>query len=496
MDLAYLSEWANLLIRWLHVIAGIAWIGTSFYFIGLDNQLDPPRDGDPRVKGEQWSIHGGGFYHKRKFATAPAELPQTLHWFKWEAYWTWISGFALFVLIYWGSASTYLVDPAVLDLPPWLAVAISAVMLAGGWVVYDLICRSRFGQDERKLSAAMVGLLVLSAIIACHVFSGRGAFLQIGAMTGTIMVANVAMVIIPGQRRMVEAMRAGREPDPKYGAWGKQRSVHNTYLTLPVLFLMISPHYPMTWGAQWNWVVLLAITLAGALVRQYFVSRQLGRNPLWLPAAAAAVVVGLIYALQPAPRASLAGVAVPAMAEAAFRYDAEEEGSAEAWVAGTLARFGRIDAVGNAAGINPMARLLDADEAPHDTMWRVNVKGPMRVIRAAWPHLVASGEGRVVNLASLSGKRVANENIGYAMSKFALVALTQEVRRLGWDSGIRACAVCPGFVETDMTAGASWPRAQMSKPEDVAELVATVLRLPNTAVVGEIRVNCRHEALL
>ncbi|WP_372623684.1 SDR family NAD(P)-dependent oxidoreductase [Falsiroseomonas sp.] len=180
----------------------------------------------------------------------------------------------------------------------------------------------------------------------------------------------------------------------------------------------------------------------------------------------------------------------------AHRYEAEEADSAEAWAAATVARFGRLDAVVNSAGINPMARLLDADEIAHDAMWRVNVKGPMRVIRAAWPHLVASGEGRVVNIASLSGKRVANENLGYAMSKFAVVALTQEVRRQGWDHGIRATALCPGFVATDMTAGAKWPRAQMSRPEDVAELVATVLRLPNTATVGEIRVNCRFEALL
>lgn len=178
------------------------------------------------------------------------------------------------------------------------------------------------------------------------------------------------------------------------------------------------------------------------------------------------------------------------------RYEAEEEGSAEAWVAATVARFGRVDALVNAAGINPMARLLDEDEAPHDRMWRVNVKGPMRVIRAAWPQLVACGKGRVVNIASLSGKRVANENIGYAMSKFALVALTQEVRRQGWQHGIRATALCPGFVATDMTMGAQWPREEMSRPEDVAVLVETVLRLPNTATVGELRVNCRFEALL
>lgn len=180
----------------------------------------------------------------------------------------------------------------------------------------------------------------------------------------------------------------------------------------------------------------------------------------------------------------------------AHRYEAEEDGSAEAWVAATVARFGRLDAVVNAAGINPMARMLDADETAHDAMWRVNVKGPMRVIRAAWPHLVASGEGRVVNIASLSGKRVANENTGYAMSKFALVALTQEVRRKGFEHGIRATALCPGFVATDMTAQAKWPREQMSRAEDIAVLIETVLRLPNTATVGELRVNCRFEALM
>ena len=180
----------------------------------------------------------------------------------------------------------------------------------------------------------------------------------------------------------------------------------------------------------------------------------------------------------------------------AHRFEAEADGSAVAWTAATVARFGRIDAVVNAAGINPMARMLDSDETAHDAMWRVNVKGPMRVIRAAWPQLVASGQGRVVNIASLSGKRVANENTGYAMSKFALVALTQEVRRQGWDHGIRATALCPGFVATDMTAGAAWPREQMTRPEDIAVLVETVLRLPNTATIGELRVNCRFEALM
>jgi uncharacterized membrane protein len=299
MDAAYLSEWANLLLRWLHVITGIAWIGTSFYFIGLDNQLAKPESGNPRVAGEQWSIHGGGFYHKQKYLVAPERLPETLHWFKWEAYWTWISGFALFVLIYWVQAGTYLVDPAVLDLPAWAAVFISAAMLAGGWVGYDLLCRSQHGENEALLGAIGAAALAVTAFVACHLFGGRGAFLQVGAMTGTIMVANVAMVIIPGQRRMVAAMQAGQAPDPKYGRWGKQRSVHNTYLTLPVIFIMISPHYPMTYQSRWNWLVLLAIGLSGALVRQYFVLRQKGANPVWLPAAAAVVVALLVWAGAP-----------------------------------------------------------------------------------------------------------------------------------------------------------------------------------------------------
>jgi uncharacterized membrane protein len=314
MDAAYLSDWANLLLRWLHLIAGVAWIGTSFYFIGLDNQLAAPKDGNPRVAGEQWSIHGGGFYHKQKYLVAPERLPERLHWFKWEAYWTWISGFSLFVLIYWGQASTYLVDPAVLDMPAWVAVLVSAAMLAGGWVAYDQVCRSRLGENEALLGAIGAAALAVVAFVACHVFGGRGAFLQVGAMTGTIMVANVAMVIMPGQRKMVAAMQAGEAPDPRYGRWGKQRSVHNTYLTLPVLFIMISPHYPMTYQGQWNWVVLLAIGLAGALARQFFVLRQKGRNAAWLPGAAAAVVALLIWAGAP-DRATGTAAEAPPFAE-------------------------------------------------------------------------------------------------------------------------------------------------------------------------------------
>lgn len=315
LDAAYLAEWANLLLRWLHIITGIAWIGASFYFIALDNSLDPPAEPNPRVRGEQWSIHGGGVYYKRKYVGAPEALPEKLHWFKWEAYWTWISGFALFALIYWGQASTYLIDPAVLDMPVWLAIAVSAAMLVVAWVGYDLLCRSRFGESEAKLLAAGAAMLVVATLMATHIFSGRGAFLLVGAMTGTIMVANVAMVIIPGQRKMVASMRAGAAPDPKYGAWGKQRSVHNTYLTLPVLFLMISPHYPLLYQHHLNWLVLILVALAGALVRQFFVLRHSGRRNWALPAGGALAMALLFVIVAPRPDARFAGVEAPPFQE-------------------------------------------------------------------------------------------------------------------------------------------------------------------------------------
>jgi uncharacterized membrane protein len=310
-DGAYLAEWANLLLRWLHIIAGIAWIGASFHFIALDNSLEPPKDANPRVRGEQWSIHGGGVYYKRKYVGAPEALPEKLHWFKWEAYWTWISGFALFVLMYWGQASTYLIDPEVLDMPVWLAIALSLALIVAGWVAYDRLCKSALGQDETKLLLAGAGLLVVLTLVATHLFSGRGAFILIGATTGTIMVANVAMVIIPGQRRMVAAMRAGEEPDPKYGEWGRQRSVHNTYLTLPVLLLMISPHYPMLYQHPFNWLVLLLVALAGALIRQFFVLRHSGRSNWVLPAGGAVAIALLFLLVAPRPDPRFAGVEAP-----------------------------------------------------------------------------------------------------------------------------------------------------------------------------------------
>ncbi len=302
---AYLLEWLNLLVRWLHVIAGIAWIGSSFYFIWLDNHLRPAQSGPADgVAGEVWSVHGGGFYHARKFTAAPTPLPAPLHWFKWEAYTTWISGFFLTVLIYWYGASVYLVDPNVMALSPGVAVAIAIAFIVGGWVVYDLLCKSPLGNDDRWLGASVFALVCLLAWGLCQVFGGRGAFLHFGAVLGTIMVANVAMVIIPGQRRMVTALENGEPVNPEDGRKGKQRSVHNTYFTLPVLFTMTSNHYAMTYSHEFNWLILIAISLAGALIRVYFVARHSGAASPAPLAGAAVLFLAVIAAIAPTPTVS------------------------------------------------------------------------------------------------------------------------------------------------------------------------------------------------
>ena len=298
---AYLLDWVSLLLRWLHVIAGIVWIGASFYFVALDNTLDPPNPPKKGVLGENWSIHGGGFYHKQKYVVAPDQLPERLHWFKWEAYWTWISGFALFVVAYYVHADTMLVDRSVLDIAPSTAILLSLGLIVAGWVVYDLLCRSPLGKHEGWFAAVGFALIALTAWGCAQIFGGRGAYLQVGVMIGTIMVANVAMVIIPGQKKMVEAMTAGLAPDPKYGRWGKQRSVHNNYVTLPVVFIMISGHYPMTYGHPQAWAVLVAVFLIGAVVRHYFNRMHAGQTLTWLPAAAAAMVIVLAFLIMPRP---------------------------------------------------------------------------------------------------------------------------------------------------------------------------------------------------
>jgi uncharacterized membrane protein len=312
---AYAVEWLELLLRWVHLITGIAWIGASFYFVWLDNSLLPParaRDADEGIGGELWAVHGGGFYHVRKFRVAPETLPAPLHWFKWEAYSTWLSGFALFVLMYWLHARTYMIDPSVADLAPLTAVAISAALLVGGWLFYDQLCR-RLGFDhERWLWIAIAAFVAVCAYGLAQVYSGRGVYYQVGAMIGTWMAANVLMVIIPSQRKLVEAKEAGVAPDPVHGLRGKQRSVHNNYFTLPVLFIMISNHYPMTFGHRHAWLVLLAILFLAGFVRHFFNLRHRGRTAWWIPVTAAAGT--LLLAIAIAPRTAT-GVAAPPFAD-------------------------------------------------------------------------------------------------------------------------------------------------------------------------------------
>ncbi|NIA55492.1 hypothetical protein HAV22_17795 [Massilia sp. TW-1] len=305
----YVLEWMNMLVRWLHVITGIAWIGASFYFVWLDNSLRPPAPGsdlaNKGVAGELWAVHGGGFYNPQKYLVAPAELPAELHWFKWEAYSTWLSGFALLVIVYWLNAQAMMVDRAVADLAPWQAVGVGLGCIVAGWVVYDLLCRSPLGKHDLAFGIVVFALLVGAAWLLTHVLSGRAAYIHVGAMIGTIMVANVAMVIIPGQRRMVEAMRAGQKPDPVYGIRGKQRSVHNNYFTLPVLFIMISNHFAMTYRHPHAWAVLGVIMAAGVFIRHFFNLRHKGRVEWVYPAIGVALLLGLAVALAP-PRPAVA----------------------------------------------------------------------------------------------------------------------------------------------------------------------------------------------
>ena len=300
---AFLTDWLNLVLRWAHMIVGIAWVGASFYFIWLDNHLRPPLDPADAAKGiggEVWAVHGGGFYTAKKFTLAPERLPPELHWFKWEAYTTLLSGFALLCLVYYHGAEIALIDPAVMPLEKWQAIAIGVAFLAGGWLFYDRLCRSAFGQDDAMLGGLLFLFCAIAAWALCHLFSGRGAYIHFGGMLGAIMALNVFFVIIPGQRELVKAKEEGRAPDPRFGAMGRQRSVHNTYFTLPVLFTMISNHYAGLYRHPWNWVLLVMISVAGALVRVWFVQRHKGnQNPLVL---ASGLVLLALTAIVSLPR--------------------------------------------------------------------------------------------------------------------------------------------------------------------------------------------------
>jgi uncharacterized membrane protein len=304
-----LGEWLNLAIRWLHLTAGIAWIGSSFYFVWLDNHLTKPAEGD--ASGELWSVHGGGFYHNQKYQVAPSAMPERLHWFKWEAYFTWISGFSLLVLIYYVGAESFLIDPAKADLSPAAAIAIGLAALALGWLVYDGLCRSPVGSSNLALGVFWFVCLLLGAAALDGLFNARAAYMHVGAIIGTAMVANVFLIIIPNQRKVVADLIAGRTPDPALGAAAKQRSLHNNYMTLPVLFIMISPHYPMTYGAERPWLVLALLGLTGVAVRHVFNLRGRGR-PTGLT-----IVVALALALASVTYVTLekGGGAQPAVAQ-------------------------------------------------------------------------------------------------------------------------------------------------------------------------------------
>jgi uncharacterized membrane protein len=324
MDILW--AWGEAFLRWLHVIAAVGWIGSSFYFVHLDLSLRQRSSLPPDASGDAWQVHGGGFYHMIKYLVAPAKMPDDLTWFKWEAYATWLSGIGLLVAVYYLSTQLYLIDKDVLDLSPAGGVVLSAGCLVLGWLLYDGMCRSPLGENDALLAAIGFTLLVALSYGFTLVFSSRGAFMELGALVGTIMAANVLMVIIPGQRKVVAALIAGQTPDPVYGKRGKQRSVHNNYLTLPVIFVMIGNHYPMAFATRWNWVIWSLIIVAGASIRHFINIRHKKHVMLWWTLAVAAGCGIAIIALSMQGPAKIAQTNVIAPANTTF-------GDAEAVIA-------------------------------------------------------------------------------------------------------------------------------------------------------------------
>jgi len=318
---AYLLDWVNLLLRWAHVITGIAWIGASFYFVSLDNSLTPPRDAkdaDKGVGGEQWGVHGGGFYHHQKYPVSPGYVPDQLHWSMWESYSTWLTGFALFTVLYLFNASTFLIDKTLFDWSPSAAICTALGFFVAFWVLYDVICRTlgRGKNGDAIVGLCVFVLIVFASWLSCHLFAGRAAFLLVGAMIATTMSGNVFFWIIPGQRTVVAAIKAGQPVDPVHGQRGKQRSVHNTFFTLPVLFAMMSNHYGFTYGAKYNWLVLVAIMVAGALIRMSFALRHkalaYGKPVPWhFAVIGTLLLIGVVVAIRPETAAPVAAGAAP-----------------------------------------------------------------------------------------------------------------------------------------------------------------------------------------
>jgi uncharacterized membrane protein len=307
------TEWAGMIFRWLHVVAAIGWIGSSFYFIHLDLSLKPTRDLPEGVYGDAWQVHGGGFYHILKYLVTPAKLPDELTWFYWEAYATWLSGFALVIIVYYLDADLFLVDKSVMDLTPVQAGLFSLVSLVLAYLLYEAACRSAFAKNH-ELAFVLAGYVFLVALTYAftHVLSGRGAFNQIGAIIGTIMVANVFLIIIPNQRRTVAALIAGEKPNPEYGIVGKQRSVHNNYLTLPVILLMISNHYPLLYATRYNWVIVAIVLALGPIIRHFYNSRHAGKgSPWWTWGVAAAGMIAIGFLSAAGPREAKTSTATP-----------------------------------------------------------------------------------------------------------------------------------------------------------------------------------------
>ena len=294
-DLAALWAWLDFGVRWLHVITGIAWIGSSFYFIALDLGLKKAATMPNGVSGEAWQVHGGGFYHIQKYNIAPAAMPEDLTWFKWEAYSTWLSGAALLMIVYWVGAELFLIDTGKVDLATWQAILISAGSLTLGWLIYDRLCKSQLGHNPTALMLLLFVLLVIMSWGYDQVFTGRAALLHLGAFTATIMSANVFFIIIPNQKIVVADLKAGRTPDPDYGRIAKLRSTHNNYLTLPVLFLMLSNHYPLAFATDYNWIIASLVFLMGVTIRHWFNQHHAGTgNPTWTWAATALLFIAIM----------------------------------------------------------------------------------------------------------------------------------------------------------------------------------------------------------
>lgn len=301
---AHIAEWLNLLVRWIHFIVGVAWIGASFYFNWLENHLNRLAPQDKGIDGNLWAVHGGGFYHLKKFTHGPDKLPEELHWFKWEAYMTWVSGITMLTIVYYYNAKAMMIDPSVLDLSPTMAILIGVSSGILSWFIYDLLCKSSLKDKPLVLGIIVFAYLSILAFVLSQLLSPRAAYIHVGAAIGTIMAANVFFVIIPAQKELVKALNENSIPDSSHGANGLLRSRHNNYLTLPVLFIMISNHFPSTYGNQYNWLVLIAVSIVGILARHYYNVRHI-KKALWMLPTALFGFILIIMATAPAKQQAL-----------------------------------------------------------------------------------------------------------------------------------------------------------------------------------------------